>query len=337
MSRSIVAIPLGDVAGIGPEIIVKALNNPEIYSIAKPLVIGHSMPLAKAMNVCGVNLTINKIKKPSEGVYDYGTIDLIELDCPQIEEIVYGKVQKEAGQYAFDFIKKSIELALAKEVGSLATTSINKEALRAAGVPYIGHTEILGGLCNVANPLTMFQVKDLRVLFFTRHLSLSDAIKSIEKTALYNHIKMDINALKALGIKNPHLAVAALNPHGGEHGLFGNEETKEIIPAIEMAQKDGLNVTGPIPADSVFYMALQGKYDAVLSLYHDQGHIATKMVDFERTISLTLGLPFLRTSVDHGTAFDIAGKGMASSVSMEDAIRLAAQYAPDYRPEYLIS
>ncbi|MDI6601526.1 MAG: 4-hydroxythreonine-4-phosphate dehydrogenase PdxA [Thermoanaerobacteraceae bacterium] len=335
MSKSIIAIPLGDVAGIGPEIVVKALNNPEIYEIAKPLVIGHSVVLSKAMKICNMNLNINKIEDPLEGVYTYGTIDLIELDCPKIEEIESGKVQKEAGEYAFNFIKKSVELALAKKVHSLATTPINKEALRAANVPYIGHTEILGGLCNVENPLTMFQVKNLRVLFLTRHLSLMDAIKSIKRDMLYEHIKMDINALRALGIADPNLAVAALNPHGGEHGLFGNEEMEEISPAIEMAQKEGLKVSGPVPADSVFYMAMQGKYDAVLSLYHDQGHIATKMVDFERTISLTLGLPFLRTSVDHGTAFDIAGKGIASSVSMEEAIRLAAQYAPTYRYKYL--
>lgn len=335
MSKSIIAIPLGDVAGVGPEIVVKALNNPEIYRIANPLVIGNSFSLSKAMKVCNISLNIRKIEDPSDGVYTYGTIDLIDLDCPKIQEIETGKVQKEAGEYAFSFIKKSVELALAKEVHSIATTPINKEALRAADVPYIGHTEILGALCNVKQPITMFQVKNLRVIFLTRHLSLINAIKSIKKDTLHEHIKRDIDALRALGIEDPNLAVAALNPHGGEHGLFGNEEIEEISPGIEMAQNEGLRVSGPVPADSVFYMAMQGKYDAVLSLYHDQGHIATKMVDFEKTISLTLGLPFLRTSVDHGTAFDIAGKGIASSVSMEEAIRLAAHYAPIYEFEYL--
>jgi len=329
--RRIIAIPLGDVAGIGPEIVVKTLNNPEIYEVCKPVVVGHSAPLQKAMKVCGTYLKINQIPAPEEGLYQPGTLDLIELDCPGIEKIEFGRIQKEAGLFAFEFIKKSVELALNHKVSALATTPINKEALKAAGVPYIGHTEMLADMCGVSNPLTMFQVKNLRVFFFTRHLSLLEAIKAIKKEDLLAHIRMDMKALQSLGVEKPKLAVAALNPHAGEHGLFGHEELEEIEPAVKKAQSEGLNVTGPIPADSVFYKALQGDFDAVLSLYHDQGHIATKMVDFERTISLTLGLPFLRTSVDHGTALDIAGKGIATSTSMEEAIRLAAQYAPVYR------
>jgi 4-hydroxythreonine-4-phosphate dehydrogenase len=331
----IIAIPLGDVAGIGPEIVVKALNKPEIYQICKPVVIGHTVPLKRAMNACGVQLSINKIQEPKEGQYTYGTIDLIETECPGIEAVEFGKVQKEAGAFAFDFIKKSVELALRGKVSALATTPINKEALKAAGVPYIGHTEMLADLCGVQNPLTMFQVRNLRVFFFTRHLSLAEAIKAINKQDIYKHITMDIKAMEALGVNSPRLAIAALNPHGGEHGLFGREEMDEIEPAVQKAQSEGINVIGPIPADSVFYKALNGEYDAVLSLYHDQGHIATKMVDFDRTISLTLGLPFLRTSVDHGTAFDIAGKGIASSISMEEAVRLAADYASKYNYDLL--
>lgn len=335
--RKIIAIPLGDVAGIGPEIVVKSLNDREIYDTCKPLVIGHSIPLQKAMKVSGVALEINRIDNPEEGLYRHGTVDLIELDCPGIENIEFGKIQKEAGLFAYSFIERSVELAFHNKVSALATTPINKEALKAAGIPYIGHTEMLADLCGVSNPLTMFQVKNLRVFFFTRHLSLLEAIKSIKEKELYEHITMDIKALQSLGIEKPQLAVAALNPHAGEHGLFGREEMEEIEPAVKKAQEQGLNIVGPVPADSVFYKALQGEYDAVLSLYHDQGHIATKMVDFERTISLTLGLPFLRTSVDHGTAFDIAGKGIATSTSMEEAIRLAAAYASVYKYDLLSS
>jgi 4-hydroxythreonine-4-phosphate dehydrogenase len=177
----------------------------------------------------------------------------------------------------------------------------------------------------------MFQVHDLRVFFLTRHLSLADACKAVTRERLYNYIKRCTGALKLLGVDDPSLAVAGLNPHCGEHGLFGDEEVREMEPAIAQAQAEGYRVDGPRPADSVFHFALKGAWDAVLSLYHDQGHIATKMVDFERTISLTLGMPFLRTSVDHGTAFDIAGKGQASSVSMVEAIRLATLYAPRFR------
>ena len=220
---------------------------------------------------------------------------------------------------------------MAGKVDALSTTPINKEALKAAKVPYIGHTEILADLTKSAEPLTMFQTHELRVFFLTRHLSLLDACKAVTRDRVLRHIRRCSEALGCLGISEPRLAVAGLNPHGGEHGLFGHEEDAEIAPAVEAARREGYRVDGPKPADSVFYFALKGAWDAVLSLYHDQGHIATKMVDFERTISLTLGLPFLRTSVDHGTAFDIAGTGKASATSMIEAIRLAALYAPNFR------
>ena len=210
------------------------------------------------------------------------------------------------------------------------STGFNKESLKAAHVNYIGHTEILEDLSNTKNPLTMFQVFDLRVFFLTRHVSLRRACELVTTESMYEFIRRCAKALEVLGVKNPRLAVAGLNPHSGEHGLFGDEEVREIEPAIAKAQADGLNVVGPVAADSVFHFALKGRYDAVLSLYHDQGHIATKMVDFERTISITNNMPFLRTSVDHGTALDIAGTGKVSEVSMVEAIKLAAQYAPNF-------
>ena len=235
------------------------------------------------------------------------------------------------GQAAYEYIKKATELCLAHKADVLSTTAINKESLKLAEVPYIGHTEIVGALTGTKNPLTMFQVRNLRVFFLTRHVSLRKACDLVTKDSLLTFIRDCVKALEVLGVKNPKIAVAGLNPHSGEHGLFGTEEVDHVIPAVLEAKARGIDIEGPIGADSVFYQALNGRYDAVLSLYHDQGHIATKMVDFERTISITNGMPILRTSVDHGTALDIAGKGIASPVSMIEAIRLAVEYAPNFK------
>jgi 4-hydroxythreonine-4-phosphate dehydrogenase len=330
MDKPIIGIPLGDPAGVGPEIVVKALSNPEIYEICRPVVIGERNTLLNAIDICDLDLDIHFIREPGEGIYEYGTMDLIDLENVD-DTLVKGKVQAMAGQAAFDYIKKTTELALNHQIDAIATTPINKEALKAAGIHYIGHTEILGDLSGTSDPLTMFQVDELRVFFLTRHVSLRQACDLITKEKVLDYLIRCTEAMEKLGIKNPKFAVAGLNPHSGEHGLFGDEEDKEIVPAIKAAQEKGLNVVGPMPADSVFHFGLKGAYDAVLSLYHDQGHIATKMVDFERTIAVTNGLPFLRTSVDHGTAFDIAGTGKVSSVSMEEAIRLAVRYAPSFQ------
>jgi len=234
------------------------------------------------------------------------------------------------GKAAFEYIKKCVELAMEHKVDAIATTPINKESLKAGNVNYIGHTEILGDLSNSRDPLTMFEVDNMRVFFLTRHMSLRRACDAITKERVLEYIERCTKALKQLGVSGK-MAVAGLNPHSGEHGLFGDEEVKEITPAIEEAQKLGYDVVGPVGADSVFHQALQGRYVAVLSLYHDQGHIATKTYDFERTIAITLDMPFLRTSVDHGTAFDIAGKGIVSAVSMIEAVKLAAKYAPNFK------
>jgi 4-hydroxythreonine-4-phosphate dehydrogenase len=282
------------------------------------------------MKFCGIDLKINTIESPRDGKYLKGTIDLIDLKNVDIDDLQMGEVQAMGGKAAFEYIKKVTELAIDKKVDAIATTPINKESLKAAKVPYIGHTEILEDLTNTKNPLTMFQVHNLRVFFLTRHVSLKKACELVKEESVFEFIERCQVALDVLGVKNPRIAVAGLNPHSGEHGLFGNEEVDEIVPAINRAKEKGINVVGPVPADSVFHFGLKGKYDAVLSLYHDQGHIATKMVDFERTISITNNMPFLRTSVDHGTAFDIAGTGKVSEVSMVEAIRLAAEYAPNF-------
>ena len=330
MNKPIIGIPLGDPAGIGPEIVVKALNHKEIYESCNPLVVGDKSTIEQAMKFCNITLSINVITEPKDGKYQFGTIDLIDLNNVDINLLQIGKVQAMGGKAAFDYIKTVTNLALEKKVDAIATTPINKESFKAAEVPYIGHTEILEDLTKTYNPLTMFQVHNLRVFFLTRHVSLKKACELVTKESVYEFIIRCIEALRVLGIQNPKLAVAGLNPHSGEHGLFGYEEVDEIEPAVKKAQSENIDVVGPVPADSVFHQGLNGRYDAVLSLYHDQGHIATKMVDFDRTISITNNMPFLRTSVDHGTAFDIAGKGIAGEVSMVEAIKLAALYAPNF-------
>jgi 4-hydroxythreonine-4-phosphate dehydrogenase len=330
-TKEIIAIPMGDPAGIGPEITVKALNNAEIYEVCAPLVIGHSEILKNAMKFTNTHLLINEITDPSEGLYKHGTIDVISLDNLDMSTLEIGTVQAQCGQAAYEYIKTASTLALEGKVASLATTPINKESLKAAKVPFIGHTEILAALTKSADPLTMFEVRNMRVFFLTRHLSLKDAIGAITKESVSDCLVRCDQALKQLGVENRKIAVAGLNPHSGENGLFGREEMDEIGPGVQMAIEKGIDALGPVPADSVFHHALNGRYAAVLSLYHDQGHIATKMTDFERTISVTNGLPFLRTSVDHGTAFDIAGKGIASSVSMEECIKLAAKYTRHFQ------
>jgi len=330
MNRSYIGIPMGDPAGIGPEIVIKALAEERVNEVAKPVVIGDRSTLEQAMKFCNLELEIKCIENVEEGDYRNGVVNLIDLNNVDIEKLEMGKVQAMAGKAAFDYIKKSVELANAGKLDALATTPINKEALKAGNINYIGHTEILEDLTKSADPLTMFQVYDLRVFFLSRHVSLRGACDMVTEERLYDYIQRCMKALERLGIHNAKMAVAGLNPHSGEHGLFGDEEVREIEPAISKARELGLNVVGPVPADSVFYFGLKGSYDAVLSLYHDQGHIATKMVDFERTISITNNLPFLRTSVDHGTAFDIAGTGKAGAVSMIEAIVLAAKYAPQF-------
>ena len=328
--KAIIAIPMGDPAGIGPEITAKSLINSEIYDKCKPLVVGDAEVFTKAIEIVNGNLDINVINSPEEGKYEHGTVDLIDLNNINMDELEYGKVQAQCGRGSYEYIEKSVQLALKDEVKALATTPINKESLEMANVPYIGHTEMLEDLADTEDPLTMFQVNDLRIFFLTRHLSVKDAIDQMTKERVSDYIDRCDKALQRLGIENRKIAVAGLNPHSGEGGLFGMEEVEEITPGIEAAQKAGFDVVGPVPADSVFFQALNGKYDAVLSLYHDQGHIAAKMTDFHKTISITNGLPFLRTSVDHGTAFDIAGKNIAESISMEECIKLAAEYAPKF-------
>lgn len=329
--RPLVGVTMGDPASIGPEIVVKALANPEIYAACRPLVIGDSAVLGRALATTGVQLTLHPVVEPAHGRYTHGTIDLVDLKNVDVEVLHWGRVQAQAGQASFEYIDHSITLASSGLIDAVATAPINKEAIKAAGVSFIGHTEMYGEKTGTRDPLTMFEVKGLRIFFLTRHLSLAQAIAQITVKRTVDYLVRCKAALERLGVANPRLVIAGLNPHAGEHGLFGTEEMEVLEPAAELARGLGVQVAGVLPADSVFWHAAQGRFDAVLSLYHDQGHIAAKMYDFERTVSLTIGMQFLRTSVDHGTAFDIAGKGIASAVSMEEAIFAAARYASAYR------
>lgn len=330
--RPILGITIGDPAGIGPEITLKALEEKEFYETARPVVIGSIAVLEMTGEQIGSSLRFHRVHHPGEGLYTYGTVDVLDLDNIRIDHLRMGEVQAACGQAAYEYIRKATEMALKGEMDAVVTAPINKEALKAAGVPYIGHTEMLADLTGAEQEMTMFSVENVKIFFLTRHLSLAEACRRIgDPDFVLNGIRRSYASLSRLMGGTPRLAVAGLNPHAGEGGLLGREEIDAIQPAVKRAKAEGMDVAGPIPADSVFHFARKGAYDAVLSLYHDQGHIAAKMIDFEKTVSITLGLPILRTSVDHGTAFDIAGRNLASPVSMMEAIRTAIAYAARYQ------
>lgn len=309
-----IAVTMGDPCGIGPEIVLKAAANPEIQKACNLRIFGNLKVLQD---------TANRLKI-GNFTADFWKTYVQDVPGPEILPEEIGTITAKGGQMAFDCIKAAT-LWTGDRPHAVVTAPINKESLRAAGVPYIGHTEIFGGLTGTKDPLTMFETLGLRVFFLTRHVSLRQACDMVTEERLLDYIERCTEALKNIGISQGKMAIAGLNPHNGEHGLFGNEE-EAIYSAVKRAQERGYEVEGPVGPDSVFHLARIGRYNSVLSLYHDQGHIATKTLDFDRTIAITHGLPFLRVSVDHGTAFDIAGKGIASSVSMEEAIKVALKY-----------
>lgn len=330
MTKPIIAVPIGDPAGIGPEIVAKAFADEKTQKTARCLAIGDTAVMEQAIRITGVPLRIQKVQNPEDGRYEEGILNLLPIDNIDMDRFTFGKVSGMCGKAAFKYIEKSIDLAVQKKAAAVATTPINKEALKAGGVNFIGHTEIFGALTGTEDPLTMFEVRGLRIFFLTRHVSLRRACDMVTKERIKDYVKRCYAMLNSLGVTEGTMAIAGLNPHSGEHGLFGDEEVKEVEPAVNELIGEGYKVCGPIGADSVFHFALQGKFNSVLSLYHDQGHIAAKTLDFERTISVTGGMPILRTSVDHGTALDIAGTGKASAVSMIEAIRLAAVYSANF-------
>jgi 4-hydroxythreonine-4-phosphate dehydrogenase len=329
--KLVLAIPMGDPAGIGPEIILKALAGGIPKDRVAIVVTGDRHLFERTGRDCGSAMPFEEVAEDREEVAEALArgCDTVLLHMPLVDlgTFSYGKIDGMCGIAAYRAIEETVALVNHKIADAIVTPPLHKESLRAGGIEFIGHTEILGALTDTPSPVTMFETLGLKIFFMTRHLSLRDACDAVTAERVYRSIR-ECHALTmnpAFDASRPFV-VAALNPHGGEHGLFGDEEERAIVPAIRRAREEGMDVTGPVGADSVFHLTRRGDYRAVLSLYHDQGHIAAKTLDFERTVSVTWGLPFLRTSVDHGTAFDIAGKGIASAVSMREAIEVAIRY-----------
>lgn len=323
---------MGDPAGIGPEIAVKALSNPAIYSLCRPLIVGDFNLLQKTAKHLKLNQKFRRLDSPRNAKGEIGIIDVVDLKNVDMKTLKIGTISAEAGRASLDYVEKAVAYALRGDAQAIVTAPINKKAIQEAGSRHIGHTELIAALSGVNEPLTMFWVRGARIFFLTRHLPLKEALKAVRKERLMDAIIHVDGVLRQIGVVDPRLAVAALNPHASDGGLLGEEEAREIIPAIKAVRARGVNACGPIPADSVFHLAVEGRYDAVLSLYHDQGHIAAKTLDFYGTVSVTLDLPFIRTSVDHGTAHEIAGKGIANPKSLEEAVKLASRLLSSRSP-----
>jgi 4-hydroxythreonine-4-phosphate dehydrogenase len=318
---------MGDPAGVGPEVAAKALAREEVWACCRPLVVGDARVMTKAVALVNAPLDLRAIGEVGDARFDPAAPDVLDLDNVDLDALDAGRVSTAAGRASVDYIEKAVELAQAGQVDAIATGPINKAALKAAGVPFIGHTELLAALTGEDRVTTMLATPGLRAVHVTRHVPLAEVAKHITKTRVLETIRLTDVGLKQMGIPAPQLAAAALNPHGGDDGLMGREEIDAIGPAVEAAQAEGIDARGPIPADSVFFRAIRGEFDAVIAMYHDQGHIPIKTHGFERSVTVTLGLPIVRTSVDHGTAFDIAWQGVAHEESMVEAICLAAQLA----------
>jgi len=329
--RPVIAITMGDPAGVGPEVMVKALARDEVRSCCRPLVVGDAGVLAQAVALVAAPLAFHPIADLAEARFDPTAPDVLDLRNVDLEALQPGTVSAAAGRAAVAYVERAVELALAGQVDGIATGPINKAALRAAGCPHIGHTELLTTLTGAERVTTMLATPGLRVVHVTRHVPLREVAAHITRERVLETICLTDAGLREMDVPRPRLAVAALNPHGGDEGLLGREEIEEIGPAVEAARVKGIEAHGPIPADSVFFRAIRGEFDAVVAMYHDQGHIPIKTHGFDRSVTVTLGLPIVRTSVDHGTAFDIAWQGVASEESLIEAIRLAARLTSRHR------
>lgn len=329
MSRKpIIAITMGDAAGVGPEIIIKSLQDENLYDQCRPMVVGDAKILNRARQLLNSKLNVRPINAIEDAEFQFGTVDCFDLDLLP-EDLPFGKISKEAGNAAFQFLKKSIELANERKIDAICTAPLNKEALHDAGHMYPGHTEILAELTNTKTYAMLLSAPNLKVIHATTHVGLIEAIKQITPERVYNVIQLADETLRRAGNKQPKIAVCGINPHAGENGLFGNgEEEEKIIPAVEEAQSEGIDVVGPLPADTLFFRAARGDFDIVVAMYHDQGHGPIKVLGLEAGVNITAGLPIIRTSVDHGTAFDIAGKGIVDESSLKEAIRQAIELAP---------
>ena len=318
---------MGDAAGIGPEIIVKALAHPDVYAGARPLVIGDLRRLARAAHIAASRTTIAAVAAPRDAAFACGTIDCIDVGLIP-EDLPFGQLSARAGEAAFRYVERAVALAAAGEVDAICTAPLNKEALHAAGHRYPGHTELLAALTGTPEVSMMLTAPGLRVIHCTTHIGLIDAIARIDPPLVERTIRRGHAALVRSGIRNPRIAVCAINPHAGEGGLFGRgEEADKIVPAVSAARAAGISAEGPLPADTVFFRAARGDFDLVVAMYHDQGHCAVKVLGLDAGVNITVGLPVIRTSVDHGTAFDIAGSGAADERSLIAAIHSAAELA----------
>jgi len=322
--RPIVAITMGDPAGVGPEVLARALARGEVWECCHPIVVGDAGMMREAIALVAAPLAVHVITDAAEARFAPTAPDVLDLANVDLAWQP-GQVSAAAGQAAVEYIERAVRLVQSGQASAIATGPINKAALQAAGIPYIGHTELLAALAGAKRVTTMLATGGLRVVHVTRHVPLKDVAAHITRESVLETIRLTDEGLRRMGFERPRLAVAALNPHGGDGGLLGREEIEAIGPAVEAARAEGLEAVGPIPADSVFFRAIRGEFDVVVAMYHDQGHIPIKTHGFERSVTVTLGLPFVRTSVDHGTAFDIAWQGKASEESMVEAICLAAR------------
>lgn len=335
----IIGITMGDPAGVGPEITVKALSQKQLYDRCRPLVVGDADVLALAQKPTGQeSLKINRIHSVLEAKFEHGVIDVLDMGMVLTDQLEIGKVSAMAGNASFSYVKKVIELAMEGSVDATVTNPLNKEAINLAGHHYSGHTEIYADFTGTQKYTMMLAYHNLRVVHVSTHVSLREACDRVKKDRILEVTRIAHRACLEMGIPNPRICIAGLNPHCGEGGLFGREEIEEIIPAVELAKAEGISAEGPIPADTVFSKARGGWYDCVVAMYHDQGHIPLKVVGFVYNrsenkwdavegVNITLGLPIIRTSVDHGTAFDQAGTGQACPSSLLNAIDYAISFA----------
>lgn len=332
--KPILGITMGDPASIGPEITVKALSDLAIYEKCSPIIIGDAAVMEAAVGIVGKNVKINAVSDVKEAKFEFGTIDVYDMKLVDMDKLERGVVSAMAGNAAFQYVKKVIELAMNHEVDATVTNALNKEAMNLAGHHYSGHTEIYAEYTGTKKYTMMLAHENLRVVHVSTHVSLREACDRVKKDRVLEVIRIADQACKELGIKEPKIGVAGLNPHSGENGMFGREEIEEITPAIEAAKGEGIIVDGPVPPDTVFSKARGGWYDIVVAMYHDQGHIPLKVVGFVYNqaeqkwdavagVNITLGLPIIRASVDHGTAFDQAGKGVANELSLINAMDYA--------------
>ena len=323
MTKPVIAVTMGDAAGIGPEVVVKALVSETVQDSCRPLLIGPAAVIKPLLAAYGPGWDLYEATGPGDIPSDEHTLAVLDLHNLAPADIVTGTVCPACGKAAMENIAAAADLALRGEVQAIVTAPINKESISRAGYKDTGHLEYLARITGAKDYATMLAAGPLRVVHLTTHYSLKEACSMVRKDFILARLELIHRSFQQWGIRQARIGVPAINPHGGEGGLFGREEVDEIMPAVGAAQADGIDARGPYPADSIFTRAARGEFDVVLAMYHDQGHIPIKMLDFEHSISVALGLPFIRTSVDHGTAFDIAGKGIADATSMVEAIRCA--------------